>query len=221
MGGRGGALLRCLWRARVAAGAGALTIAAFPPVWSCAVLAAPQAWLRLPPLQDGACRGVVALCMEDGTLHRFRAHHTVLATGGYGRAYFSATSAHTCTGDGGAMAARAGLPLQDLEFVQFHPTGAAAARGGSWHHPRACHASPPACHAAKPLLHADLLPCCPSLHPCPPPCAAQASTARGASSLRAAAARAASCATARGSGSWSGTRPPPRTWPRATSSPAP
>jgi aspartate oxidase len=74
-------------------------------------------------LQDGACRGVIALCMEDGTLHRFRAHNTVLATGGYGRAYFSATSAHTCTGDGNAMAARAGLPLQDLEFVQFHPTG--------------------------------------------------------------------------------------------------
>lgn len=72
---------------------------------------------------DGACRGVTALCLEDGTLHRFRAHNTVLATGGYGRAYFSATSAHTCTGDGGAMAARAGIPLQDLEFVQFHPTG--------------------------------------------------------------------------------------------------
>jgi succinate dehydrogenase (ubiquinone) flavoprotein subunit len=72
---------------------------------------------------EGACVGVLALCMEDGTLHRFRAHRTVLATGGYGRAYFSATSAHTCTGDGGAMVARAGLPLQDLEFVQFHPTG--------------------------------------------------------------------------------------------------
>ena len=77
-----------------------------------------------PPPQDGACRGIMALCMEDGTLHRFRAHQTILATGGYGRAYFSATSAHTCTGDGNAMAARAGLPLQDLEFVQFHPTGA-------------------------------------------------------------------------------------------------
>ncbi|KAI8473757.1 MAG: succinate dehydrogenase subunit A [Monoraphidium minutum] len=72
---------------------------------------------------DGSCIGVIALCMEDGTLHRFQAHNTVLATGGYGRAYFSATSAHTCTGDGNAMAARAGLPLQDLEFVQFHPTG--------------------------------------------------------------------------------------------------
>ncbi|PNW73110.1 hypothetical protein CHLRE_14g619133v5 [Chlamydomonas reinhardtii] len=72
---------------------------------------------------DGVCRGVMALCMEDGTLHRFQAHQTVLATGGYGRAYFSATSAHTCTGDGNAMAARAGIPLQDLEFVQFHPTG--------------------------------------------------------------------------------------------------
>ena len=71
----------------------------------------------------GACRGVIALCLEDGTLHRFRAAQTVLATGGYGRAYFSATSAHTCTGDGNAMAARAGVPLQDLEFVQFHPTG--------------------------------------------------------------------------------------------------
>eukprot|EP00899_Mesostigma_viride_P025344 jgi/Mesvir1/5995/Mv00744-RA.1 len=73
--------------------------------------------------EQGACRGVMALCMEDGTLHRFRAQATILATGGYGRAYFSATSAHTCTGDGGGMVARAGLPLQDLEFVQFHPTG--------------------------------------------------------------------------------------------------
>lgn len=72
---------------------------------------------------DGSCRGVMAMCMEDGTIHRFNAHNTVLATGGYGRAYFSATSAHTCTGDGNAMVARAGLPLQDLEFVQFHPTG--------------------------------------------------------------------------------------------------
>ncbi|DBB12419.1 hypothetical protein WJX82_001660 [Trebouxia sp. C0006] len=72
---------------------------------------------------DGTCRGIMALCMEDGTLHRIRAHETILATGGYGRAYFSATSAHTCTGDGNAMAARAGLPLQDQEFVQFHPTG--------------------------------------------------------------------------------------------------
>ena len=74
-------------------------------------------------MEDGACVGVIALNMEDGTLHRFRAHNTVLATGGYGRAYFSCTSAHTCTGDGNAMVARAGLPLQDLEFVQFHPTG--------------------------------------------------------------------------------------------------
>jgi succinate dehydrogenase / fumarate reductase flavoprotein subunit len=72
---------------------------------------------------SGACRGVVALCLEDGSLHRFRAHRTILATGGYGRAYFSATSAHTCTGDGNAMVLRAGLPLQDMEFVQFHPTG--------------------------------------------------------------------------------------------------
>jgi succinate dehydrogenase flavoprotein subunit len=72
---------------------------------------------------DGRCVGVLAIDMEDGSLHRFRAHHTVLATGGYGRAYFSCTSAHTCTGDGNAMVARAGLPLQDLEFVQFHPTG--------------------------------------------------------------------------------------------------
>ena len=72
---------------------------------------------------DGACRGVLALDMNDGTLHLFRAQGTVLATGGYGRAYFSATSAHTCTGDGGGMALRAGLGLQDMEFVQFHPTG--------------------------------------------------------------------------------------------------
>ncbi len=72
---------------------------------------------------DGACRGLVAINMDDGTLHRFRAHQTVLATGGYGRAYFSCTSAHTCTGDGQGMVARAGLPLQDMEFIQFHPTG--------------------------------------------------------------------------------------------------
>ncbi|ODN81583.1 succinate dehydrogenase [ubiquinone] flavoprotein subunit, mitochondrial [Cryptococcus amylolentus CBS 6039] len=74
-------------------------------------------------MQDGECVGVLAINMEDGTLHRFRSHKTVLATGGYGRAYFSCTSAHTCSGDGNAMVVRAGLPLQDLEFVQFHPTG--------------------------------------------------------------------------------------------------
>ncbi|UUR07673.1 succinate dehydrogenase flavoprotein subunit [Sphingomonas glaciei] len=72
---------------------------------------------------DGECRGLLALCMEDGSIHRFRAQSVVLATGGYGRCYFSATSAHTCTGDGNAMVLRAGLPLQDMEFVQFHPTG--------------------------------------------------------------------------------------------------
>src|ERR1700753_606812 len=72
---------------------------------------------------QGTCRGVIALKLDDGTLHRFRAQTTILATGGYGRAYASCTSAHTCTGDGGAMALRAGLPLQDMEFVQFHPTG--------------------------------------------------------------------------------------------------
>jgi succinate dehydrogenase / fumarate reductase flavoprotein subunit len=73
--------------------------------------------------EEGVCRGVLALDMAEGTLHLFRSHGVVLATGGYGRAYFSATSAHTCTGDGGGMALRAGLPLQDMEFVQFHPTG--------------------------------------------------------------------------------------------------
>src|SRR5476651_2621134 len=73
--------------------------------------------------EEGRCRGVVALCLDDGTIHRFRAQMTILATGGYGRAYFSCTSAHTCTGDGNAMVLRAGLPLQDMEFVQFHPTG--------------------------------------------------------------------------------------------------
>ncbi|MEP0709461.1 succinate dehydrogenase flavoprotein subunit [Parvibaculum sp.] len=73
--------------------------------------------------EDGACRGVVALDMATGEVHRFRASLVILATGGYGRAYFSATSAHTCTGDGNAMVLRAGLPLQDMEFVQFHPTG--------------------------------------------------------------------------------------------------
>ena len=74
-------------------------------------------------MEDGACRGVVALDLATGRLHRFRAHQVILATGGYGRAYFSCTSAHTCTGDGNAMVLRAGLPVQDMEFVQFHPTG--------------------------------------------------------------------------------------------------
>ncbi|MCP4469576.1 MAG: succinate dehydrogenase flavoprotein subunit [Gammaproteobacteria bacterium] len=74
-------------------------------------------------MEDGVCRGVVAWDLASGELHRFRAHTVVLATGGCGRAYFSATSAHTCTGDGGGMVVRAGLPLQDMEFVQFHPTG--------------------------------------------------------------------------------------------------
>ncbi|MGH7087636.1 MAG: FAD-binding protein, partial [Stellaceae bacterium] len=73
--------------------------------------------------EERACCGVMAWCLEDGTIHRFRAHMVVLATGGYGRAYFSCTSAHTCTGDGNAMVLRAGLPLQDMEFIQFHPTG--------------------------------------------------------------------------------------------------
>jgi succinate dehydrogenase / fumarate reductase flavoprotein subunit len=74
-------------------------------------------------MEGGACRGVIALSMDDGSIHRFRAQAVVLATGGYGRIYFTATSAHTCTGDGNAMVLRAGLPLQDMEFVQFHPTG--------------------------------------------------------------------------------------------------
>uniref|UniRef100_A0A673M138 Succinate dehydrogenase [ubiquinone] flavoprotein subunit, mitochondrial n=2 Tax=Sinocyclocheilus TaxID=75365 RepID=A0A673M138_9TELE len=74
-------------------------------------------------MEDGECKGVIALCMEDGSIHRFRAKNTVIATGGYGRTYFSCTSAHTSTGDGNAMVTRAGLPCQDLEFVQFHPTG--------------------------------------------------------------------------------------------------
>jgi succinate dehydrogenase flavoprotein subunit len=74
-------------------------------------------------MEDGACRGVVAIDLAEGRLHRFRARMVILATGGYGRAYFSCTSAHICTGDGNAMVLRAGLPLQDLEFVQFHPTG--------------------------------------------------------------------------------------------------
>ncbi|MEE9320341.1 MAG: succinate dehydrogenase flavoprotein subunit [Granulosicoccus sp.] len=74
-------------------------------------------------MEDGVCRGVITLDLATGELHRFRAHQVVLATGGCGRTYFSATSAHTCTGDGNAMVLRAGLPLQDMEFVQFHPTG--------------------------------------------------------------------------------------------------
>jgi succinate dehydrogenase / fumarate reductase, flavoprotein subunit len=74
-------------------------------------------------MQDGECRGVLAWCLDDGSLHLFKAHMTVLATGGYGRTYFSCTSAHTVTGDGNGMVLRAGLPLQDMEFIQFHPTG--------------------------------------------------------------------------------------------------
>jgi succinate dehydrogenase / fumarate reductase flavoprotein subunit len=72
---------------------------------------------------EGTCRGVMAWNLEDGSIHRFRAHIVILATGGYGRTYFWCTSAHTCTGDGNAMVLRAGLPLQDMEFIQFHPTG--------------------------------------------------------------------------------------------------
>ncbi len=74
-------------------------------------------------MSGGKCVGVIAICMDDGSIHRFRSHAVVLATGGYGRCYYTATSAHTCTGDGGGMVLRAGLPLQDMEFVQFHPTG--------------------------------------------------------------------------------------------------
>jgi succinate dehydrogenase / fumarate reductase flavoprotein subunit len=73
--------------------------------------------------EDGVCRGVMAWNLEDGSIHRFRAHMVIMATGGYGRTYFTCTSAHTCTGDGNAMVLRAGLPLQDMEFIQFHPTG--------------------------------------------------------------------------------------------------
>ena len=73
--------------------------------------------------ENGACKGVLAWDLAEGTLHLFRAHAVILATGGYGRSYFSCTSAHTCTGDGNGMVLRAGLPLQDMEFVQFHPTG--------------------------------------------------------------------------------------------------
>tara|TARA_Y100000992_G_scaffold300902_1_gene270555 strand:- start:1527 stop:3302 length:1776 start_codon:yes stop_codon:yes gene_type:complete len=74
-------------------------------------------------MKNGECKGVIAWNLTDGTLHRFRSHITIIATGGYGKVYYSATSAHTCTGDGNAMVLRAGLPLQDMEFVQFHPTG--------------------------------------------------------------------------------------------------
>ena len=74
-------------------------------------------------MKDGACKGLIAWNLDDGTIHRFRSHITIIATGGYGKIYYSSTSAHTCTGDGNAMILRAGLPLQDMEFVQFHPTG--------------------------------------------------------------------------------------------------
>ena len=74
-------------------------------------------------MKDGECKGLIAWNLNDGTIHRFRAHTVIIATGGYGKVYYSATSAHTCTGDGNAMVLRAGLPLQDMEFTQFHPTG--------------------------------------------------------------------------------------------------
>ena len=74
-------------------------------------------------MKDGVCKGLIAWNLNDGTIHRFRSHITIIATGGYGKTYYSSTSAHTCTGDGNAMVLRAGLPLQDMEFVQFHPTG--------------------------------------------------------------------------------------------------
>lgn len=74
-------------------------------------------------MEDGACSGAIVWNLEDGTFHRFLARNTVIATGGYERSYFSCTSAHTSTGDGTAMVCRAGLPMQDMEFVQFHPTG--------------------------------------------------------------------------------------------------
>lgn len=74
-------------------------------------------------MDNGVCRGVTVMSIADGTIHRIRALNTILATGGYGRAYQTCTSAHTCTGDGGGMVTRAGLPLSDMEFVQFHPTG--------------------------------------------------------------------------------------------------
>ena len=74
-------------------------------------------------MDNGVCRGVTVMSIADGTIHRIRALNTIIATGGYGRAYQTCTSAHTCTGDGGGMVTRAGLPLSDMEFVQFHPTG--------------------------------------------------------------------------------------------------
>ena len=73
--------------------------------------------------EEGKCVGVLAWCLEDGKIHLFQSHMVILATGGYGRAYLSSTSAHTCTGDGNGMILRANLPLQDMEFIQFHPTG--------------------------------------------------------------------------------------------------
>ena len=74
-------------------------------------------------MKDGECKGLIAWNLNDGTIHRFRSHIVIIATGGYGKVYYSATSAHSCTGAGNAMVLRAGLPLQDMEFVQFHPTG--------------------------------------------------------------------------------------------------
>lgn len=140
-------------------------------------------------MQDGECVGVIALNMEDGTLHRFRAHKTVLATGGYGRAYFSCTSAHTCSGDGNAMVARAGLPLQDLEFVQFHPTGI---------------------YGAGCLITEGEFTCA-ELH--------RYTSIRHSHCAQDRVARVDTCLIRRVNGSWSGTHRPRRIWRPATSSP--
>ena len=105
---------------------------------------------------QGACKGVTALCLEDGTVHRFLAHQTILATGGYGRAYFSATSAHTCTGDGNAMAARAGIPLQVCTPLCMH-------RSRSSSTARLC-ARTHRCASSDPLSCGPRSPCC-KTHP--------------------------------------------------------
>merc|ERR1712003_364989 len=122
MGGKGGQAYRCAAAADRTGHAILHTLYGMALKFDCLFFVEYFA-MDLIMSDDGKCLGVVAMCMEDGSIHRFASHSTILATGGFGRAYQSCTSAHTCTGDGSAMASRVGLPMQDLEFVQFHPTG--------------------------------------------------------------------------------------------------
>ena len=120
--GKGGLAYRCAAAADRTGHASLHTLYAMALKFDCLIFVVYLA-TDLIMSEDGKGPGCIAMCMEDGSIHRFGAHSTIIATGGFGRTYQSCTSAHTCTGDGSAMASRAGLPMQDLEFVLFHPTG--------------------------------------------------------------------------------------------------